>query len=207
MELEEGTTGIMAGQKKNCWHGNMHSPTSSFRNQNNHNKPTWKQQKEKKNVFGLKQRSTEGGGASPCPTPSSLLPVPMVVGGVGAAVDVAVGLQAVLRRSHHVGGLHRGPGEEELRAEVNERLCSHAPEVDTSAMTRFPSRQQYKVADGSVSPGSDESGGGGGHSLHEDDDVVDLDAGHGAEGAAGEEEQSRSSLQLASEPALPSAAP
>lgn len=127
-ELEEGTTRIMAGQKKNCWHGNMVSPKSSFRNQNNHN--TWKQKKEEnKVVFGLKQRSTDGGGASPFPTPSSLLPGPVVVGGVGAAVDVAVGLQAVLRRSHHVGGLHRGPGEEELRAEVNERLCSHAPEV------------------------------------------------------------------------------
>lgn len=68
--------------------------------------------------------------------------------------------------------------------------------MDTSTKTRFPSRQQYT--------------GGGGHSLHEDDDVVDLDAGHGAEGAAGEEEeeeQSRGGLQLASEPALPSAAP
>lgn len=80
--------------------------------------PLGNSKRKKKVVFGLKQRSTEGGGASPCPTPSSLLPGPVVVGGVGAAVDVAVGLQAVLRRSHHVGGLHRGPGEEELRAEV-----------------------------------------------------------------------------------------
>lgn len=40
---------------------------------------------------------------------------------------------------------------------------------------------------------------------------MDLDAGHGAEGAADEEEeeeeQSRGGLLLASEPALPSAAP
>ena len=34
------------------------------------------------------------------------------VGGVAAAVDVAVGLQAVLGRTHQVGGLHRRPGRE-----------------------------------------------------------------------------------------------
>lgn len=52
--------------------------------------------------------------AAPSPTFSSLLPGPVNVGGVGAAVDVAVGLQAVLRRSDHVGGFHRRPAGEEF---------------------------------------------------------------------------------------------
>lgn len=33
----------------------------------------------------------------------------LVVCGVGAAVDVAIGLQAVLGCSHHVGGFYRRP--------------------------------------------------------------------------------------------------
>lgn len=40
----------------------------------------------------------------------SLKPGAVAIRGVGAAVDVAVGLQAVLRRSDHVGGFHRGSG-------------------------------------------------------------------------------------------------
>lgn len=36
----------------------------------------------------------------------SLKPGAVAVRGVGATVDVAVGLQAVLRRSDHVGGFH-----------------------------------------------------------------------------------------------------
>lgn len=44
-----------------------------------------------------------------------------VAGGVGAAVDVAVGLQAVLGRSHHVGRFHRGPGSERRDGDMNTR--------------------------------------------------------------------------------------
>lgn len=52
----------------------------------------------------LSQQRGAGGGQR------SLKAGAVAVRGVGAAVDVAVGLQAVLRRSDHVGGFHRGSG-------------------------------------------------------------------------------------------------
>lgn len=50
----------------------------------------------------------------------------LVVGGVGAAVDVAVRLQAVLGRSHHVGGFHGGSADGKTSTRqivVRRRLC------------------------------------------------------------------------------------
>lgn len=81
----------------------------------NHKKPTGSEEKKNlKSSLGSEHRRAEGGGVSPGPSPcfpaSLLLPGAVDVGGVGAAVDVAVGLQAVLRRAHHVGGFHRGSG-------------------------------------------------------------------------------------------------
>lgn len=139
-----------------------------------------KQLQESKKVLGLEQRSTQGGGASPVPSPStslsptspSLLPGPVDVGGVGAAVDVAVGLQAVLRRSHHVGGFHRHPAEGTTGLRLR-----------TVATARLPLTRAFLFPVSAASHVHDCDG----HSLHEDDDVVDLDAGHGAEGAAGRE--------------------
>lgn len=62
----------------------------------------------------------------------------MDVGGVGAAVDVAVGLQAVLRGPHHVGGFHRRPAEEGFSPDRElGNLCSHAQEVAAWATALF----------------------------------------------------------------------
>lgn len=158
---QKGPRRITRSDEKNCWQ--QVQPTKQLQESK---EATWRQ-----NV--LERRSSEGGGASPVPsaspTPTSpaLLPGPVDVGGVSAAVDVAVGLQAVLRRSHHVGGFHRRPGEQRLR-----------PALRTVAIVASPF-----TCTG--------SGRRGRHSLHEDDDVVHLDAGHGAEGAAGGEKSRR----------------
>lgn len=69
----------------------------------------------------------------------------VVVRGVGTAVYVTVGLQAVLRRSHHVGGFHRRPESRVKRI--------RAAETVTTAV-RFDHVNN--------------------HLLHNDDDVVDL---------------------------------
>lgn len=68
------------------------------------------------------QRGTEGRGCWPGIGELLLLLLgPLVVRGVGAAVYVAIGLEAVLGCSHHVRRFHRG-SENRWRDTETERL-------------------------------------------------------------------------------------